>query len=415
MEYLWEGKPRIATFKEYPSMNWVIVTSVLREEILSSINGIRNQFMIMGIVIAGIAVVTALLISFRIARPIHQVIRGLTEGAQHVSAASIQISQAGQEVAQGTSEQASGIEETSSSLEEIASMTKQNANNAEEADRLMAQVSEHVKRGKDSMDRLSRAIEGIKRSSDATSKIVKTIDEIAFQTNLLALNAAVEAARAGDAGKGFSVVAEEVRNLARRAGEAARNTAALIEGSVKDADQGVGGASETAKALKEVTTSVQKVSELVAEITAASKEQAQGIEQVATAVTQMNQITQANAANAEESASASEELNAQIVQVNNMIKELCTIVGNRNGAENERDHGDERAKDVVGRLHHMTTDFFHHGASEVQARLAGNPLIQNQGTDNRGVEGKRSVRKDPEEVIPLHEREEKDEEILKNF
>ncbi len=160
---------------------------------------------------------------------------------------------------EGASEQASGVEETSSSLEEIASMTRQNASNAEEANRLMAQVSLQINHGKESMDRLSGAIEEIKKSSDATSKVVKTIDEIAFQTNLLALNAAVEAARAGDAGKGFAVVAQEVRNLAQRAGEAARNTATLIEGSVKNADQGVGVASETVKALDEVTTSGRKV------------------------------------------------------------------------------------------------------------------------------------------------------------
>ena len=229
-------------------------------------------------------------------------------------------------------------------------MTKQNASNAGEANGLMSEVSGLVNKGKESMDRLSVAIEEIKRSSDATSKIVKTIDEIAFQTNLLALNAAVEAARAGDAGKGFAVVAEEVRNLAQRAGEAARNTAALIEGSVKNADQGVSVASETAKALKEITTSVQKVSELVSEIAAASKEQAQGIEQVATAVAQMNQVTQANAANAEESASASEELNAQVEQVNSMIQELVAIVGESNGARNGGIRVANKARHVVGRL-----------------------------------------------------------------
>jgi methyl-accepting chemotaxis protein len=160
---------------------------------------------------------------------------------------------------------------------------------------------------------------------------------------------------------------------------------------------------------------MQKSSELISEIAAASKEQSQGIEQVATSVAQMNQVTQANAATAEESSSASESLNAQVNQVNSMIAELSAIVGSRNSADNGRGHVAGRARDVVGGLRHTTADFFHKGAREVQARLAVNPLIQKQGKDHRAVVGKRSLRKDPEEVIPLREDKEKDEEVLKNF
>ncbi len=339
-----------------------------------------------------------------ITRPLEKVIQGLTGGAEQVWSASKQISQASQQVARGSGEQASGIEETSSSLEEIASMTKQNAGNAGEANGLMFEVGGLVKKGMESMDRLSGAIEEMKRSSDATSKIIKTIDEIAFQTNLLALNAAVEAARAGDAGKGFAVVAEEVRNLAQRAGEAARNTAALIEGSVKNADQGVSVASETAKALSEVTTSVQKVSELVSEITAASKDQAQGIDQVATGVAQMNQVTQSNAANAEESASASEELNAQVEQVNSMIEDLIAIVGGSNGAHN----GGFRAADKA--RHYTTAGLFNHGD-----QVTLHTPMQKQSKPRKAVESKPIVPKDPKEVIPFHEGKEKDKEILGTF
>jgi methyl-accepting chemotaxis protein len=370
------------------------------------------------LVIAGVGLFMGLFLMWAIGRgvtrPLNAVIEGLTEGAEQVSSASGQVSQASQQVAHGAGEQASGIEETSSSLEEISSMTKQNATNAGEANRLMSEVGGLVNRGKESMDRLSGAIEGIKRSSDATSKIVKTIDEIAFQTNLLALNAAVEAARAGDAGKGFAVVAEEVRNLAQRAGEAARNTAALIEGSVKNSDQGVSVASETAKALKEVTTSVQKVSQLISEIAAASKEQAQGIDQVATGVAQMNQVTQSNAANAEESASASEELNAQVEQVNSMIQELIAIVGGSNGAQNGRRVA-KGARHAVGRLRHTAADLFHHGAEEVQAPVTMPTLSQKQNKPRRAVEGRRPAQRDPKKVIPFHEDKEKDEEVLKDF
>ena len=140
IDYVWEGKERFASFQEYPSMQWVIITSVPKEDLLSSIREIRNQFIIMGILIAGIALVTAVILSLRIARPIRGVVEGLTEGAEQVSSASEQISRASQQVAQGANEQASGIEETSSSLEEIATMTKQNASNAGEANGLMLRL-----------------------------------------------------------------------------------------------------------------------------------------------------------------------------------------------------------------------------------------------------------------------------------
>ena len=405
MEYGWKGTVRLASFQEYPSMQWVIITSVPKEDVLSSIKEIRNQFIVVGVVIAAIALVTAVILSLRIARPIHRVAEGLTEGAEQVSSASGQISQASQQVAQGANEQASGIEETSSSLEEIASMTKQNATNADEANKLMGEVGRLVNTGQESMNRLGKAIEEIKKSSDSTSKIVKTIDEIAFQTNLLALNAAVEAARAGDAGKGFAVVAEEVRNLAQRASEAARNTANLIEGSIKNSDQGVSVATETTKALKEVTVSVQKISELISEIAAASKEQSQGIEQVATGVAQMNQVTQASAANAEESASASEALNAQVEQVNEMIQDLLAVVGGSKGAYNGGSRVSEKAKQMMGRLQHTTADLLHPVDQEGQTQASGPMLMQKLSNFKKRMEGKRAAQKDPKEAIPFHEKD----------
>jgi len=146
---------------------------------------------------------------------------------------------------------------------------------------------------------------------------------------LLALNAAVEAARAGEAGKGFAVVAEEVRNLAQRSAEAARTTADMIEGSVKNADNGVTISKEVAEALSEIAEGSRKVNDLVGEISAASNEQSQGIDQISTAVMQMDQVTQSNAANAEESASASEELSAQAEELNRMVRDLEGIVGGR--------------------------------------------------------------------------------------
>jgi methyl-accepting chemotaxis protein len=240
-------------------------------------------------------------------------------GAEQVTSAAGQISSGSQSLAQGSSEQASSLEEISSSLQEMAAMTKQNAGNATEAKGLTDGTQTSVVRGVDSMHRLSEAIDKIKASSDATAKIIKTIDEIAFQTNLLALNAAVEAARAGDAGKGFAVVAEEVRNLAMRSAEAAKNTANMIEDSVKNADNGVSLNQEVLKNLEEINGQVKKVGEVMAEIAAASDQQSQGVDQVNTAVEQMNQVTQQTAANAEESASAAEELSSQAAEMKSMV------------------------------------------------------------------------------------------------
>jgi methyl-accepting chemotaxis protein len=207
----------------------------------------------------------------------------------------------------------------------MSAMTKQNSDHAGQADRLMKGSNQSLDKANNSMKELTVSMDGISKASEETSKIIKTIDEIAFQTNLLALNAAVEAARAGEAGAGFAVVADEVRNLALRAAESARSTSELIEGTVKTINEGSGLVNSTSAAFSEVTASSAKVGELVSEIAAASDDQAQGIEQVNTAVAEMDKVTQQNAATAEESASASEEMSAQAEQIRNMTTQLRKI------------------------------------------------------------------------------------------
>jgi len=279
-----------------------------------------------------IGVAAAFVIIRNISRPILRAVAGLKDGADQVAAAAGQVAGASQELAEGTSEQAASIEETSSSLEEMSSMTKQNAQNAEQANQLMAGTREAASLAGRSMEDLSNSIVEIFKASEQTSKIIKTIDEIAFQTNLLALNAAVEAARAGEAGAGFAVVADEVRGLAMKAAQAAKNTADLIEDTVKKARGGMELVGKTEEGFREVLVSVEKSSELVNEINAASSEQSQGIEQVNKAVSEMDKVVQRNAANAEESASAAEEMNAQAAQMNSFVDELQCLVhgaGNR--------------------------------------------------------------------------------------
>jgi methyl-accepting chemotaxis protein len=235
----------------------------------------------------------------------------VVSSAEQVNSAANEISSGSQSLAQGASEQASALEDISSRLQKMSAMIRQNTASAKEARGLSEAARLSASQGVESMRNLSSAMDRIKQSSDSTAKIVKTIDEIAFQTNLLALNAAVEAARAGDAGRGFAVVAEEVRNLAMRSAEAAKNTANLIEESVKNAESGVSLNQEVLANLDEINQQVNKVTEVMSEITAASEQQTQSVEQIDTAVVQLNQVTQQNAANSEQSAAASEELSGQ--------------------------------------------------------------------------------------------------------
>lgn len=261
-----------------------------------------------------------------ITKPVTKAVEGLTEGAEQVASAADQVSSASQSLAEGSSEQAASIEETSSSLEEMSSMTNQNADNANQADTLMKEANKIVVEANASMDELTTSMAEISNASDETSKIIKTIDEIAFQTNLLALNAAVEAARAGEAGAGFAVVADEVRNLAMRAADAAKNTSTLIEDTVGKIATGSELVSSTNTAFDKVAESSEKVAALVSEISSASNEQSQGIGQINTAVNEMDRIVQQNAATAEESASASEEMNAQAEQMKYMVASLTSLV-----------------------------------------------------------------------------------------
>jgi uncharacterized protein YoxC len=260
-------------------------------------------------------------------KPINKIISTLELTSKNVYAASTQVSESSQQLAEGSSQQAATLEETAASLEEISSTIQGNADSAREADRLNKETHEVVGKADSSMQLLKASMEEISKASEETSKIVKTIDEIAFQTNLLALNAAVEAARAGESGAGFAVVADEVRNLAMRAADAAGNTAELIETTVKNIKDGAKLVVDTASAFDEVSGSSKKAGELTGDIAAASGSQAQGIEDINKAVIDMDKIVQHTAANAQESASASLELNKEAARMKEMVHALTTLVG----------------------------------------------------------------------------------------
>jgi methyl-accepting chemotaxis protein len=289
----------------------------------------RTNTVILGI--SGIALVLGAVVGLFIIRSTNRVLGTVADqlnaGAEQTGAAAGQVASSSQSLAQGSSEQAASLEETSASLEEISGMTRRNAESAGQAKQLSNETRQAAETGVSHMAEMKTAMDAIKESSASIAKIVKTIDEIAFQTNILALNAAVEAARAGEAGAGFAVVAEEVRSLAQRSAQSAKETATKIEDSVNRSEYGAQISAKVAQSFDEIVEKARKVDELVAEIATASNEQNQGIGQVTTAVSQMDKITQANAAGAEEAASASEELNAQAEMVRESVRHLQTLVG----------------------------------------------------------------------------------------
>jgi methyl-accepting chemotaxis protein len=244
------------------------------------------------------------------------VISQVKDAASEVHRGADEISQGNTNLSQRTEEQASSLEETASSMEEMTSTVKQNADNAGQANQLAVAARDQAEKGGAVVAKAVRAMGEINDSSKRIADIIGVIDEIAFQTNLLALNAAVEAARAGEQGRGFAVVATEVRNLAGRSATAAKEIKGLIQDSVKKVDEGSVLVTQSGATLEQIVSAVKKVTDIVAEIAAASQEQSAGIEQVNKAVMQLDELTQQNAALVEEASAASQSMADQARMLN---------------------------------------------------------------------------------------------------
>ena len=259
-------------------------------------------------------------------RGINQLADNLNEVVSKVKLAAEEVHRGAQEISAGnsnlslrTEEQAASLEETASSMEEMTTTVKQNADNAGQANQLAMAAREQAEQGGTVVGKAVHAMSGINDSARKIADIISVIDEIAFQTNLLALNAAVEAARAGEQGRGFAVVASEVRNLAGRSATAAKEIKDLIQDSVKKVEDGSLLVTQSGQTLEQIVISVKKVSDIVAEIAAASREQSLGIEQVGRAVMQMDELTQQNAALVEQATAASQNLTTEASALNEMM------------------------------------------------------------------------------------------------
>lgn len=277
-------------------------------------------------VVAGVAVVLGWIAAGSINHSLCSIAATISHSSSQTDLASAQISAASQSLAEGASEQAASLEETSASLEELASMTKRTADNARTMQQTATRAREAADAGAAQMESLVGSMQAIQASSHDITKILSSIEEIAFQTNILALNAAVEAARAGEAGAGFAVVADEVRNLAQRCAHAAKETAAKIETSVAKSRAGAEQSEEVSRTFGEIQSRVRELDGLVAEIATASQEQNQGIAQINLAVNEMDKVTQRNAASAEENAGASQELSSLTHSLRHAVGDLQRLV-----------------------------------------------------------------------------------------
>ena len=239
-----------------------------------------------------------------------------------VATGSKYVADGAQSLAEGSTEQAASIEELSSSIADIAVRTKDNAEIADKTSKLSITIKENAEKGSRQMDDMIAAVKDINDASQSISKIIKTIDDIAFQTNILALNAAVEAARAGEHGKGFAVVAEEVRNLASKSAEAAKDTGNMIQDSIEKAELGYRIAGSTAESLREIVSGINESSLLAMETARAYEEQSVGIEQINAGIDQVAQVVQQNSATAEESAATSQEMSSHATVLEDMISQF---------------------------------------------------------------------------------------------
>ncbi|HAJ28455.1 MAG TPA: methyl-accepting chemotaxis protein [Syntrophus sp. (in: bacteria)] len=325
--YAFKGIEKIAGYAPVGLSGWSVGVTQNKEEVLAAASGLRNFIFLIGVICLAGTIAVFFFFSRSIAHAIGKAVHVVHDSAEQVAVAAAQVSSTSESLAQGASEQASAISETSSSLTELSAMTNQTLEHCAELFK-SAETTYHLQKScHKSLREADTCMNRIGTVGEKASKLVRTTDEIAFQINLLALNAAVEAARAGDAGSGFAVVAEEVRNLALRSAQAAKDTDATINETLTHIHEGVDIVARSLQEFYEMGNVGKRTFDLIKQVHGNSQEQIRGVAGIGSAVTEMDKVTQQTAANAEESASAAEELNAQAQSMKSAVDELDGLIG----------------------------------------------------------------------------------------
>jgi len=326
LQYVHNGDKIRAGFKKDTNLGWTVVSMANIDELHAPVWQLARTNLAITAIIVILCAAVIFMLARKVSSPVNEITASLNQIAENVSGSSNQIAESSLQLADGASGQVSSIEEISASLEELNVTAKHNADNAQESNSLSSEVYKTTAAGLESMDSFMQAMERINQGNRDVAKVAKAIEEIAFQTNLLALSAAIEAARSGEAGKDFTVVAEEIRNLAQRASEQARSASTLIVKSKNKTEYGNKQAEETNNVLKTILDCSEKVSDLINQISIAGKEQSLGISQISTTVSGMEKVVMQNSASSEEFASASRSLFSQAINMKSLVNSLLDMV-----------------------------------------------------------------------------------------
>ncbi|GBC61561.1 methyl-accepting chemotaxis protein [Desulfonema ishimotonii] len=329
LHYEQDGKEKIITYQKLETPDWTVGIIIEKSEISAPLKriGYVNFMIAMGAIILSAALIVWLV--HTVIRPVSQVVKGLKEIGDDITDASDEVSGSSNSLAESSARQASSVENTSVSLKEMSLIIRKNADNAEHADQIVKNSDQTMVQATRSISELTDSMDDISTASQEIWKIISTIEDIAFQTNLLALNAAVEAARAGEAGAGFGVVAGEVKSLAMRVADSAKNTAAIIKGTVEKIDKGSEIVTDAEESFKNLSESSVRVRRLVSEISDASQEQSRAIDRINSIVSEIESVVRQNSENASASARVSEKMKNRAKVMKTFVYELKRIMGDK--------------------------------------------------------------------------------------